>query len=239
MHARKRIPGAAMVLAAGLVIGACEQVPHAHFVSLSSPDGERAAAALSRWPNPSGDEPLRRPFLFTLHAGGRKILGGGTLEYYRPRDFRFMAASDQGTPLFDARMNWAGIAVHQSPPGTDHRLAQIIVRDISRALEPPAKIDGLRAGDEKMIMQRRSGDGHEFTWIFDRESGRLQQTTVVYGALDSLEMDYRSYNALGWPQEIDLSRPGQLYELSLNFTDNVVVKGTQAPGAQGAGGGGE
>jgi len=212
-----------LALAAGLI--GCQSVPDAHPVSLTSPDSQRVTNALGQWPHPSPGVAIKRPFFITIHAAGQRTSASGILEYYGPRDFRITAATELGVILLDARMNWAGVTVLRSMPGLDRRIIEALIDDMSHAFDVPSKLDGLKVGEEKMILQKRRSDTRDYTWIFDRTSGRLLQTDVAISSLDTLRIYYKSYNPVGWPLEMQIVRPVHLYDVSLSFTDNNVVRG--------------
>lgn len=210
-----------------ILLAGCGTVPGAHPVALISPEADRVQAALDHWPKvPPGGAAIKRPFFTTIHAAGQRTTASGILEYYGPRDFRITAATEMGVILFDARMNWAGVTVLRQMPGLSSYIVETLVGDLSRALELPDKLDGLEAGDEKMILKKRSADTHQYTWIFDRATGKLLQTDVDLGTFDTLHITFRGYTATGWPEDVEMVRKARMYDVSFTFTDNKMVQGT-------------
>src|SRR5262245_37545550 len=93
-------------------MAACQYVPNARPISMISHEADLVTAAMTQWPrtNP-GDPPIKRPLFATIHLADHRSTASGILEYYAPHDFRITAATEMGSILFDARMNWAGVTV--------------------------------------------------------------------------------------------------------------------------------
>jgi hypothetical protein len=89
--------------------------------------------------------------------------------------------------------------------------------DLVRAFEPPATLEGLEAGAQWMILTRRMGDTHRYTWIFDREDGKLVNAAVEMDVFDTLHIAYGQNLADGWPAELYLERRAKDYDMDLSF----------------------
>jgi hypothetical protein len=211
-----RLPFSIFVAA---LLATCGAVPDARPISLDSPDAQRVREALARWPHPAADAPLRRAFSAVMRFGNVRTTATGTLEYYAPRDFRVMAATADGAILFDGRFNWGGAMILRERPGVDSDAIEMLLADMVRAFELPARLEGLEAGAKQMVLTRTRGDAHECTWIFDRADGRLVQTQVDMGLLDMLRIYYGGYSLQGWPGQLRLVRFARQYEVSFSFAD--------------------
>ncbi len=208
-----------MVSAGLLLLTACQAVPNAKRVEAGGVDEQRVAAALAHWPQPSFDG-IRRNFDATVHLAGVKAESPGVLEYHGPRDFRITAAKASGEMVFDVRFNWAGATVLRLKPGLPKAAVEMLATDIAHAFELPTGLDNLKAGQEKMVLEQRKGDGNHYRWIFGRATGELLQEDIDLGLLDTLHIYFRGgYTAEGWPREVQVSRPARLYDVSLKFTN--------------------
>ena len=226
MDKRRRYPRWSKVFLAALALAACEAVPNARPVLPGSPEVRRVKEALADWPRPAPGAALRRPFFAEIDAAGRRITAKGVLEYHGPRDFRVTTVAEDGSILFDGRVNWAGAMILRQTPGIDTAVVEALLADLTRAFDPPVELRGLKTGDEKMVLARRLGDDHDHTWIFSRGDGRLLETTVTQG-LDTLHVAYGGYSARGWPEELRVTHWTRRYEVSFSFTGGGVV-GTAA-----------
>jgi hypothetical protein len=224
----------AVVGALGVV--GCQSIEPTVPVSLNGQEAARVQAAIERWPTVSPGAPgLRRPFFATIHAAGRRTTASGIMQYYGPRDFRITAVTELGVVLFDGRVNWAGVTVLRHVSGLDEPIVDMLLRDMSRAFELPPNLDGLSIGASRIVLTKTLADTHRYTWTFDAASGLLRTADIDLGAFDTLHIDYRSYDARGWPEEVHIIRKARLFDVAFTFTDtnNVVQnewKGTSEPG---------
>jgi len=215
--------------------GAC--APHYQTVpvSLASNESTRVERALAAWPKADEDNSVKRPFFATIHWAGKRMTASGVFQYYGPKDFRLTAANELGAVLFDGRVTWAGVTVWRHAPGFETPLVETLLSDLSQGMELPKDLNGLgfESKSGRLILEKTQGDGHKHTWFFDQPTGLLRATEVQMDNLgtDLLHVDFRSYNAHGWPEEIALSRPSRGLQLSLSFTDSNLV---QSPGTGGS-----
>ena len=215
---RNNILSKALAAALALALAGCAAVPGAQPVPPGSPEAQRVRTALAAWPKAAGGAALRRPFHTELDAAGARITAEGMLAYYGPRDFQITAMAEGGALLFDGRANWAGVRVLRQTPEIAPGIVEALLEDLERAFDPPEDLQGLKAGDEKMVLARHRGDDREYTWIFDRGDGRLREATVTQG-LDMLHVTYRGYSARGWPEELQVTHWTRGYEASFSFTE--------------------
>jgi hypothetical protein len=129
-----------------------------------------------------------------------------------------------GVILFDARCNWAGVTVLRQMPGLDKPIVESLVRDLSLAFHLPSSLSGLAVKGKVLMLRRTEADTNRYTWIFDEHTGRLNEIDVDRGAFDTLRIEYPRYNALGWPEELTLTRKARLYSINLTFTDGSMVR---------------
>jgi hypothetical protein len=208
-----------MTIGAALVLAACQAIPNAQRVASGGADEQRVAAALAHRPMPSIPG-IRKSFYATVHLAGIKSESPGTFEYHGPRDFRITAIKATGEMVFDVRLNWAGVSVLQIKSTLPKAAVEMLATDIAHAFETPISLDGLEAGDDKMVLERRMGDGNRYRWIFDRATGELMQEDVDLGLLDTLHIYFRGgYSPDGWPREVEVSRRARVYDVLLRFTD--------------------
>jgi hypothetical protein len=194
-------------------------------VSMPREETQRVEAALARWPMAQNSTtPIRRPFFATIHAAGKRTTASGMLQYYGPRDFRITAVTEMGVVLFDGRVNWAGVTILRHMNGLDPGLVEILLRDLSRAMELPPDLNGLSIAPRKLTLNKRLADTHNYTWTFDPATGQLRNTSIDLGLLDTLNVDYRGYNARGWPEDLLITRKARLLEIAFTFTDNNVMQ---------------
>jgi hypothetical protein len=217
-----------LTMATGLIAAAffagC-QASHTVAVSAMSPESQRVSQALEAWPEaPVGAPGLKRPFFTTIHLAGKRVTASGVLEYHSARDFRITAATELGVILFDARMNWAGVTVLRQMPGLDKLIVDSVVRDLSKAFELPASLDGLGQQGNVLLLSHTDAESNHYTWVFDPSSGRLRETAVKLGAFDTLLVEYPRYNAHGWPEEMTLTRKARFYMINLTFNDGSIVR---------------
>jgi hypothetical protein len=52
----------------------------------------------------------------------------------------------------------------------------------------------------------------------------LRSTDIDLGPFDTLHVEYRTYNARGWPEDVTITRRARLVDVSFTFTDNNVVQ---------------
>lgn len=209
------------LLALGL--GACAGEPKTLPVSMPRIETQRVQAALARWPA-TPDSAIKRPFFATIRLAGRRTTASGVLEYYGPRDFRLTAATEMGVILFDGRVNWAGVTVLRHMPGLEKNLVEILLRDLSRAFELPPDLQGLSIGERRITLEKTLADTNKYTWTFDLATGLLRSTAIQLGLLDTLSVEFRSYNARGWPEDLLITRKARLLEVAFTFTDNNVMQ---------------
>jgi hypothetical protein len=221
---RRKLEMMLMAMLCGMA--GCSAVPNAHRVKLQDPDAQRVVEGLEKWPRPAKGAAVKRPFFATIHAAGTRTTASGMLEYYGPHDFRLTAVTEMGVILFDGRVNWAGVTVLRQMPGLDKGVIETLLEDLARGFDVPAALDGIKAGDSRMILERKLGDTHKYSWIFDRDSGRLRETDVELGFLDTLHINFNGYTAQGWPGEMTVVRKARLYDVAFTFTDSPVVEGT-------------
>jgi hypothetical protein len=214
-------------LVAAVCLAGCESIPGARAISLQSPDAVRVRASLANWPRPEPGGELRRPFFATMRVAGIRTTAQGILEYRGPRNFRVTAVTEMGVILFDGRVDWGGVTVLRQMPGLQTAAIEAMLTDMVRAFDLPKDLDGLKAGDSKLVISRKLADTHDYTWIFNREDGRLMQTEVSLGLLDTLRIGYEGYTARGWPKDLQVARRARLYDVSFTFTDDVVVQGNE------------
>jgi hypothetical protein len=207
-------PILAMIVAA---VAACSAVPDARPIALDSAAAVRVRAAMANRPVPTSEAGLRLPFVASFRIGNVRQTAAGVLEYHAPRDFRLTVGSDSGTVLFDGRVNWAGVTILRHRPDMDVGALEAFFADLVRALEPPATLDGLEAGAQWMILTRRMGDTHRYTWIFDRVDGKLVNAAVEMDVFDTLHIEYGTNLADGWPAELYLERRAKDYDMDLSF----------------------
>jgi hypothetical protein len=205
----------------------CQSAPRTTPVSTSSITEDRVAAALGRWPEAAaGGTAIRRPFFATIHAAGKRTTASGVMQFYGPRDFRLIAANELGAVLFDGRVNWAGVTVLRHLPGLDESIVQTLLQDVSRAFEVPEELNGLSGGpgSDKLFLRKTLADTHHYTWTFEGPTGMLRSTDIDLGPFDTLHVEYRTYNARGWPEDVTITRRARLVDVSFTFTDNNVVQ---------------
>jgi hypothetical protein len=226
----------ATTLMMGLALAGCEATPAAktYAVAANTATAKRIEAALSRWPNSSAAA-IKRPFFATIHSAGKRTTASGMLEYHNARDFRLIAATEMGAILFDGRVNWAGVTVLRSMPGLDKNIVEILLKDMSRAFELPPNLDGLSL-KKTPTLEKTLADTHKYTWTFDPATGHLASTQVELGLLDTLRVDFKSYNARGWPEDVEVTRKARFLDVSFSFTDNNVVQGNLPQSARGENG---
>ena len=216
-----------------MVLAGCDSMSATTPVSLTSSEADKVATAIARWPAAEpGGSPIKRPFFTTIHAAGRRTTASGVMQYYGPRDFRMIAATEMGAVLFDGRMNWAGVTVLRTLPGLDKSIVSMILTDMSHAFALPADLKGLSVGTDRIVLRKTMGDTYRYTWVFSPETGQLRTTDIDYGILDTLHVEYRAYNAAGWPEEMVVTRKARLLDISLSFTDDNVVQGAFHGNAQ-------
>lgn len=217
-----------------LALAGCQSEPKTYPVSMPRAETQRVEAALARWPKPE-DGPIKRPFFATIHIAGRRTTASGILEYYGARDFRITAATEMGTVLFDGRVNWAGVTVLRHLPGLEPAIVEILLRDLSRAMEVPSDLQGLSIGPRRLTLEKTLADTHRYTWTFDAETGLLRSTAINLGLLDALNVEYRAYNARGWPEDLAITRKARMLEVAFTFTDNNTMQ-VQLPRSEHPGG---
>jgi hypothetical protein len=194
-------------------------------VSTTSGPAQRVAVALQHWPAPAeGGPAIKRPFFATIHAMGRRTTATGIMQYYGPRDFRITAATELGNVLFDGRVNWAGVTVLRHMPGLNSMIVEQLLRDLTRAFELPRDLNGLVMEPNSLVLKKTLADTHKYTWTFS-PSGLLRSTDIELGAFDTLHADFRSYNGMGWPEDLQVTRKARMFDVSFSFTDNNVVQG--------------
>jgi hypothetical protein len=220
-----------LVLTAGLIaamgLAGCQSAPTVA-VSAMSPEAQRVSEALGAWPEAAVGAPaIKRPFFTTIHLAGRRVTASGVLAYHSARDFRITAATELGVILFDARMNWAGVTVLRQMPGLDRMIVDSLVRDLSKAFRLPESIDGLGRQGNMLVLTHTDAESNDYTWEFDPASGRLRETEVKLGTFDTLLVDFRRYNAHGWPEEMTLTRKARFYTINLTFNDGSMVRRPQ------------
>lgn len=228
---RYALKSAALLFAAALA--ACA-APTIH-IAAQSPEAQKISAALSAWPEaPSDSAGIKRPFFATIHIAGKRTTASGLLEFHNARDFRITAVTEMGVILFDARFNWAGVTLLRQMPGLPSGIVSSLVKDIGVAFDKPDSLASLGRKNNNLVVSIVEADTHRYTWTFDSTSGRVRQVDVDMGILDDLKIEYKAYNALGWPQELTISRPASLYNISFSFTDSHIAQNNRR-GAQGTG----
>ncbi len=114
--------------------------------------------------------------------------------------------------------------------------------DLPLAFDIPTDIRGLEEGtwngEEEMILRRKMGDTHNYTWVFAARTGQLRRAEIELGIFDTLVVDYAGYTDRGWPAELVISREARSYSAAFSFTDNNVVQGKASLSAEESGGGG-
>jgi len=218
-----------------LALAGCEATPTTFEVSAKSASTQQIETALARWPvsTPGAMGAIKRPFFATIHIAGKRTTASGMLEYHNARDFRITAATEMGAVLFDGRVNWAGVTVLRSLPGLDKNIVEILLKDMSRAFELPPSLEGLSYRNRKATLQKTLADTHRYTWTFDPATGVLMSTDVDLGILDTLRVEFKSYNARGWPEDVVVTRKARFLDVSFSFTDNNVVQGEMPHSARG------
>jgi hypothetical protein len=189
---------------------------------------QRIQSAMAMWPHAPSDAPaIKRPFFATIHIAGHRTTASGLLQYHNSRDFRITAATEMGVILFDGRMNWAGVSVLRSMPGIDRGIIASLLTDLTTAFQLPDSLKGVEAkgatatGEPVLLVLKKQGaDTEHYTWTFDTRSGRLRTLDVDKGLFDTLHIDYQRYNALGWPEEMTVTRKARFYTISFTFTDS-------------------
>jgi hypothetical protein len=212
-----------VLLALTVAFGGCQADEKTYPVTMPRIETQRVEAALARWPAATTNA-IKRPFFATIHIAGRRTTASGVLEYHGPLDFRLTAATEMGVVLFDGRVNWAGVTVLRSMPGLERSLVEILLKDMSRAFDLPPSLEGISISPRKLTLEKTLADTHRYTWTFDPDTGQLRSTSVDLGLLDTLTVDYRSYNARGWPEDVLITRKARFLEVAFTFTDNNVMQ---------------
>ncbi len=144
----------------------------------------------------------------------------GTIDYYGPRDFRITMRHHDGSILLDASRYWAGVRVFEQGKPLSPSLAELITRDISRALDVPENLDRLAADNGQMVLSMERLGRQRDDWYFDRATGQLVRAELGITFRDRLSVAYRG-NAGHGPMEISLLRVTPAfdirYDLTLNF----------------------
>jgi hypothetical protein len=88
----------------------------------------------------------------------------------------------------------------------------------------PPDLRGLTVSPRRLTLEKTLADTHKYSWTFDPATGHLLSTSVDLGLLDSLNVQYRGYNARGWPEDLLITRKARFLEVAFTFTDNNVLQ---------------
>lgn len=206
MHMRTLL----LMLVAVLLVG-CENAPIRSLEPAAlSPEAVRVQTVLDQWPRE-----FKRDFTATFTFFGKDLAGTGTLEVHGARDFRIKCFSRSGKPIFDARMNWAGITVLHARNAVERGMVESLMRDIRLALEPPANLELLRENAGGYELRYSDAELYRHEYKFDKEF-RLVETEVDYAPRDSVIIKFEGHTHQG-PQQVQINRPARLYRVTIQF----------------------
>ena len=202
---------AAALLAA--ILSGCQSMPTLTPVASGDPALQRITQMLAKQSHLEG----RWSGQATLQLAGKKFTGPAILDYHGPRDFRLIIRSSDGSVLLDGMVNWAGATVFHTASSIKKPAAAALLTQLSLALEPPPNIKNAMEAEGLIILRQTRGDSHDYTWIFDEESGYWRRTEIEFGLWDVLRLEVPANDELGQPAAIMLTRPARQEGLSLTF----------------------
>lgn len=199
-----------LMLAVALFAG-CENAPIRSLEPVElSPEAVRVQAVLDQWPRE-----FKHDFAATFNFFGKDFTGTGTLDVHSPRDFRIKCSSRSGKPIFDARMNWAGITVLHARNAVERGMVESLMRDIRMALEPPANLELLRENAGGYELRYSDAELYRHEYKFDKDF-RLVETEIDYAPRDSVIIKFDRHTPEG-PQQVQIHRPARLYRVTIEF----------------------